>query len=291
MKLNSIPALLRVARGKLSLFDCPQLEAMVLMGFVSGFSKERLMAMDNESLPPHEEALFWDVVQRRVSGEPSAYLTGVREFYGRELTVSRDVLIPRPDTEILVEEALRLIREKHYGRVWDLCTGSSAIILSICAELLDNPTLLPLPPTDYHFFASDISEKALTIAKKNIDRYNLPIKLFQGSLFDAMPKGKTVDLIATNPPYLENQECDEKITQGWREPDLALRGGDDGLDLIKIIIKEALDKLNYKGYLLIEASGDQMDSIEQELFKKGYISIYRVKDLASIERVICGQKP
>ncbi len=289
----SVSKLMYQASEQLASLDLPRLESYILLSHASGFPKEKLLAMKDEILSEAIVKKFFSLVERRKKGEPSAYILGKKEFYGRLLKVTPDVLIPRPDTEIIVEEALSIIKQDNLKSIYDLCTGSSAIILSIAAELLGVYETCDRPNAklskQYQFFASDICQKALSIAKENTQNYHLPITFFQGSLLEAMPEGLKVDLIATNPPYLTNNESDEKIAQGWIEPDLALRAGKDGLDLIRILAAQALDKLNKGGYLLIEASGDQMNAMQEWLESLGYIHCYRVCDLAGIERVLIGQ--
>lgn len=297
--MQSVSQLLQQGAKELEELELPRLEAILLLSHSSGISKEKLLAMRTDELSEKETLAFLDLVRRRKAGEPSAYIIGYREFYGRKINVTPDVLIPRPDTETLVEEALSLIRFKINNRldetekltVLDLCTGSGAVILSLAAELKQEFAQdHSLDTMGLHFMASDISNKALLIAKANWKEYHLPIDSFEGDLLQALPDKLKLDIIATNPPYLTDEESDEKIQEGWREPDLALRAGENGLDLIEKIIEDSVDRLKQKGYLLIEAHGPQMNAIECLLMKLDFVNIRKVKDLAGIQRVIIGQK-
>lgn len=275
---------------KLNTLELPLLESALLLAFSAGWSKEKLLASFPDPLPEPVKILFSDLVQRRLQGEPSAYLLGEKEFYGRPFRVTPAVLIPRPDTEILVEQAITVAtekiknnqKEKKGYNLFDCCTGSSAIVATLASELRTLP---------FNFYACDISEQALAIAKENIENLGLDkkIQLFQGDLLEAFPVSLKADIIVTNPPYLTDEESDQKKEKIGCEPDLALRGGIEGLDLIKKIILQSIDRLSPKGYLLIEAAGNQMEKIETLLKSAGFTQITRTKDLAGIERVIGGQ--
>jgi len=279
----TIAKLLERGAEELSRLDLPRLEAMVLLSYQTKLPKEKIFAQMNEKISNENQLGFFELVKRRRLGEPSAYIVGKKEFYGRDFIVTKDVLIPRPDTEILVEEALKIIENSpQIEDILDLCCGSSAIITSIASELKNSNR-------KFNFYASDISSKALEIAKKNANRYGAEIEFYNGDLFTPLPQNLKLDMIATNPPYLDNDECDKKIEDGWREPDLALRSGDDGLYHIRKIIKESLDILKERGYLLIEASGPQMSDISALLSGAGFKNIRIAKDLAGIERTIIGQ--
>lgn len=292
-------SLINAAVNRLTACDLPRLESYLLLSHAAGIPKERLLAMRDESLSPETANRFADLVERRRLGEPSAYLLKQKEFYGRALTVTPDVLIPRPDTEILVETALALMQCHGLTSVWDVCTGSGAVILSIAAERAAALPPFPrgaeppgpgTPPAAERFFASDISAAALRVAADNLNAYRLPVTLFRGDLLSAMPDGLTVDLIVGNPPYLTDAQADGKQAEGWREPDAALRGGPDGLSLIRRIVRQAPEKLSDNGFLLLEAAPDQMDAVQTLLETAGFCRCRRVRDLARRERVCVGQK-
>ncbi|MDC7239467.1 MAG: peptide chain release factor N(5)-glutamine methyltransferase, partial [Spirochaetales bacterium] len=207
---------------------------------------------------------------------PVAYITGTKEFFGRDFHVREGILCPRPDTEVLIEEALAEIDRREYRRVHDLCTGSGCIALTLALERPDlEVSASDISPTVETVFA--INRKALEADRVGFSLGNL-LENIEGPL----------DLIATNPPYLTTGETDERMEDSWKEPALALDGGDDGLDLIRIIIPDAARLLKEEGMLMIEADPRQMDAMESLMKDNGFNKIRRICDLAGDERVILG---
>jgi release factor glutamine methyltransferase len=256
--------------------ESPWLDACLLLGQTLGWRREKLLASYPDILDKNIFADYMGLIDKRSLGYPIAYITGIKEFYGRDFYVKEGILCPRPDTEILIEEALQQIHSHQYRRVHDLCTGSGCIALTLS---LENP--------DLTVSASDISEISDAVFKKNrksLDAEAVSFKLT--SLFNDIEG--PLDLIVTNPPYLTTEECDDRMDQKWREPTLALDGGADGLDLIRIIIEQAPYLLSNKGMLMIEADPRQMGDMEQLLSENGFNDIKRVCDLAGDERVILG---
>jgi release factor glutamine methyltransferase len=227
---------------------------------------------------------FFELLARRIAGENIAYLTGTKEFWGLSFAVSPAVLVPRPDTETLVEAVLDYIQKQ--GKtpkalsLLDLCTGSGAIAIALKAE---NPEL--------QVFASDISPEALDIARVNA-RQLLPggqsITFYLSDLYAAIPI--TADLIVSNPPYIPTETLAELPREVQREPRLALDGGKDGLTLIKAIISGGRIFLKAGGSLFLEADPRQMPAIALILKGEGFQNIQLYKDLAGRERVISGKK-
>lgn len=291
---KTISKLLNLGATILSHLELPRLESLVLLSYALKKSKEEIYASLNEEVNNSQGELFLSLLERRASGEPSAYIIEEKEFFGLPLEVNSDVLIPRPDTEILVEQAINIINEKLKtktdGRplkVADCCFGSGAIIIALAKEFETQAKAGLI-----EFYASDISEAAFKVASRNLAKHNLQkiVGLFCGDLLTPLKTKAPFCVIVTNPPYLTNSECDKKIASGWREPDLALRGGIDGLDLIKKIINNAIGILENRGYLLIEASSNQMEAISNLLKKSDFQNIKITKDLANLDRVIGGQK-
>ncbi len=217
------------------------------------------------------------MVSERSHGTPIAYLTGTRSFWSLELTVNPDVLIPRPETELLVETALGLIPADTVQRVVDLGTGSGAIALSLAKER---------PSWEVH--ATDLSAQALAVAKENARWNRLErIQFHQGSW--AEPLAGKFDLIVSNPPYVAQH--DEHLHQGdcRFEPRMALTPGGDGLDALRQIVKQSRTLLNPGGWLLLEHGYNQGAAVLSLLNSAGYTEIRSLRDLAGIERVCCGR--
>ncbi len=256
--------------------DTPLLDASVLLAFAADITKEKLLASYPEETTEGIRENFKKLMSKRLSGIPVSYITNKKEFYGRDFYVDKSVLIPRPDTEILVEKTLQIAEDKPL-RLLDLCTGSGCIAISLKLEA---------PRLDVT--ASDISQKALKTASDNAARLQADIKFKNSSLFDDLEGN--FDIIATNPPYLTSDEINSIFSKGWSEPVLALEGGEDGLDFIRIIVKSALDYLNDNGYLLIESGEQQTEVIASMLSEKGYSDIEITEDLAGRKRVTSGRK-
>jgi release factor glutamine methyltransferase len=264
--------------------DTPSLDASLLLAETLGTNRTRLILAYNEPLSGEGYRRFGQLLDRRLSGEPAAYILGRKEFRGLEFTVTPDVLIPRPDTETLVEAALKMVSDTI--SVLDLCTGSGAVAVSLKHE---RPGLT--------VYASDISPKALEVARQNSRRLlgeHEPVTFIESSLFsafrtqaqDAAPR--RFDLIVSNPPYVPSAVIPTLSREVRREPQLALDGGNDGLDLIRRIINEAQEFLVPRGTLLLEADPGQMETIENILASQGYRGIQIFKDLAQRPRVIGG---
>ena len=270
-----------------SFIATPDLDAALLLSEVLHKSREELLVRGNESIAGSDREKFLKLLERRRNGECVAYILGHKEFRGLEFTVNPNVLIPRPDTETLVEAALEYIDpwQKASGQgdkflsLLDLCTGSGAVAISLKNE---RPFL--------SVSASDISEKALEIAALNATRLlNSSVSFIKSDLFDKVP-GK-FDIIVSNPPYIPTKEIITLAPELHHEPQLALDGGEDGLDLIRKIISRAQEHLLPKGVLLLEAGPEQMPAIKMLLGNHHYSDIRIHKDLADRDRVISAVVP
>jgi len=259
--------------------DTAYLDSSLLLAQSMGISKEKLYASFPEEVPQPQDSLFRELLKKRASGYPVAYLTEKKEFFGLMFHVEEGVLCPRPDTELLVEKVLSLTEnDNKLTKVLDLCTGTGCIAISI---KVNNEKL--------NVTASDISPVAERVFYNNscsLAKESITFK--KSSLFDEI-EGK-FDIIVSNPPYLTTDETDQRMDEGWKEPGLALDGGEDGLDLIRTIIDQAPSYLNDGGYLLIEAHPDQMESMRIFMEKAGFINNTILKDLPGLDRVICGIK-
>ena len=267
-------------QGKERLFyaevDTPMLDATLLLSEALEVSKERLLASLPDPLDPERWRQYRELLDLRCAGQPVSYIRHKKEFFSLEYYVDPRVLVPRPDTEVLVEEALRLLEsDPLIQRVHDACTGSGCVAISLKHSF---PTV--------RVSGSDISREALQVAAMNARRL-LPAEGFRLRRSDLLARvpGR-YDLITANPPYLTDGEVENMRKIGWPEPALALRGGIDGMDLLRRLIRQALGKLRPRGYLLLEASPAQMKLLERELAGLGYGQIEVIPDLAGRARVI-----
>ena len=254
--------------------ETPYLDATVILASVLGSTREKLLASLADPIEPKDYQTFLRGVEERTAGSPVAYITHHQEFYALDFYVDSRVLVPRADTEILVETALSYI--KPGSRVLDLCTGSGCIAISI-------KHTVPEAMVE----ASDISEDALAVFHRNADAVlSSQIATYKSDLLTSVP-GK-FDIIVSNPPYLTCSEVQKMKGDNWPEPSLALDGGDDGLNFIRRIIADARNHLASGGRLLFEADPAQMGAIKLEFEKYKYNDIIIEKDLAGRDRVIAG---
>ena len=258
-------------------------EAEMILADVLSLSRASIIAHADRKLEASEHQQAAAMMARRRAGEPMAYILGVREFYGREFIVTPDVLIPRPETEVLVEQALAWLAA--YSApiipcVLDLGTGSGAIAISIATN---NPAV--------RVVATDISSGALTVAQQNAERHGVNIRFVESDWFNALPAEK-FDLILSNPPYVAHG--DPHLTEGDLrfEPLQALTDravGQRGLACIRRIIDNAPLHLNDGGWLLFEHGYDQADACRQMLTERGFTDLIAIPDLAGITRVSGGK--
>ncbi len=276
--LHPISQALNQARRALAAqTDSPRLEAEVLLAFVLGLDRAALLARSESALTPEARTRFEALVARRTQGEPVAYLTGSREFWSLDFEVNRDVLIPRPETERLVEAALERIPVRASARVADLGTGCGAIALALAQER---------PRTS--IVATDLSRKALQVARRNLSRSAIGnVRLLACDWLEAIDAA-AFDLILSNPPYVA--DSDPHLRQGDlpKEPRLALAGGPDGLDAIRVIVAAARKRLADDGALMLEHGFDQGGAVRRLLENAGFRRIYTLKDYAGHDRVSGG---
>ncbi len=262
----------------------PYLDALLLMAHTLKKSKEQIIASLDEVIWEVDAIQFGNQIQQRMTGIPVAYLIKRKEFYGLEFYVDHRVLIPRPDTEILVETALHLAEEREDLTILDLCTGSGCIGISLTHELLEKPFT-----GDLQLTLSDISSEALSVSAlnaRNILGSEPPT--IESDLFTKIPG--SFDIIISNPPYLTDQESNKPELLARKEPDIALRSGTDGLVHMREIIKDAYKHLNPQGYLILEGGFDQAERIRELLICNGYTSVMSKKDLGGNDRVVYGMR-
>jgi release factor glutamine methyltransferase len=246
-------------------------EARLLLAAAGGWSEAGVIAFPERVLDAEAEARFREFLRRRTGGEPVAYILGRKEFYGLELAVDPAVLVPRPETELLVELAL----QREFSSVVDLGTGSGAIALAVKRH---RPAA--------RVVAVDVSAAALAVARRNAARHGLDIDLRQGRWFEPLA-GERFDLVLANPPYVA--EGDPHLPDLGFEPRVALTSGTDGLDAIREIVREAPRHLTPGGWLLLEHGMGQSAAVGALLAEAGLEDPHSWPDLARIPRVAGGK--
>jgi release factor glutamine methyltransferase len=257
------------------------LETRILLCHVTGLTRMQLITHDEQLPTPAQADAFQQLIQRRVNGEPIAYLIGQREFYGLMLQVTPDVLIPRPETELLVE--LAMVHLPLHGRVLDMGTGSGAIAVAIAHSRADAEVT-----------ALDVSAAALAVATGNAARHlpapARPVNFIESDWYGGLSVAQSFDLIVANPPYIV--AGDEHLSQGDLrfEPVDALTDHSDGMSALKTIVSGAAAHLDSAGWLLMEHGYDQAAAVRTLLQQAGFIEAQSWRDLAGIERVSGGRR-
>ncbi|MGB6242281.1 MAG: peptide chain release factor N(5)-glutamine methyltransferase [Castellaniella sp.] len=270
----------RSLRDWLALSPLPRLEARLLWQQVLGVSRAWLIAHDADQ-PDAEQACAYQALEaRRLAGEPMAYILGHREFWSRDFHVSPAVLIPRPDTELLVECGLQAIAGVPSPCVLDLGTGSGIVAISIA---LDRP--------DAQVRATDCSQAALDVAEMNARALGAKLLFSHGNWYDSQLDSEHYDLIVSNPPYIDSQ--DTHLVQGDLrfEPQGALTDGADGLSDLRCIVQGAVAHLRPGGALCVEHGWDQAAAVRALFHSSGFSDAVSLRDLAGIERVTWGRLP
>jgi len=275
----SIKAALKMASAQLKT-EASVFEVQLLLQYALGVNRAWLIAHEHDVLQPNIQVVFEALLNRRLVGEPMAYIMGSREFYGLDLLVTPDTLIPRPDTETLVEAALAKVLDNPNQSILDLGTGTGAIALAVAKH---RPKV--------NVVAVDASAAALEVAKKNAASLAITnVRLMLSDWFDALA-GERFDLIVSNPPYIEQN--DVHLTQGdvRFEPISALASGADGLDDIRHIVEHSLIHLKPQGWLLIEHGYNQADLVADLMAEAGLVSIETIKDFGGNNRVTMAKNP
>jgi release factor glutamine methyltransferase len=273
-------ALVEVLQKSAALFkqkgvDSPRLDAELIVGHVLGLDRVTLYLQHDRPLGEAELDRIRELVRRRGRREPLAYVLGHREFWSLDLLVREGVLVPRPDTETLVEAALGLLPEGERLYVADVGTGSGAVALAIAKER-----------PEVRVFATDVAGEALHLAKENATRHELTdrVAVLKGSLLDAIPADRPIDLVVSNPPYIPTGDLDDLMPEVRDfEPRLALDGGADGLDVIRALIAAAT---RARRGIAIEVGKGQAPAVAALLTGAGFRDVATRKDLAGIERVV-----
>lgn len=258
------------------------LDAWYLLEYVTGVSKAMYFAEPERAVSEENADRYIDCIRQRAAHIPLQHITGEQEFMGYPFYVNEHVLIPRQDTEILVEEAIQIMRPKM--KILDMCTGSGCIVLSILKMCKEKYYM-----TDLQGIGADVSEEALKVARENGRRLKVPVTWIQSDLFAKIPEEEKYDVIVSNPPYIETAVIDtlqEEVR--LHDPYIALDGKEDGLYFYRRIISEAGKYLKPQGKLMFEIGCDQAEAVEELMKNAGYEQITVKKDLAGLDRVVYG---
>ncbi len=258
----------------------PRLDAEVLLAYLLGTDRVGLYLDHDKPLKEEELAAFREMIQRRIAGEPVAYITGEKEFWSLSFKVTPACLIPRPETEVLVEEAIRAAADApHPLRILDIGTGCGAVAIALAKELEESEV-----------WATDRSPYALEVAKENVERHGVGdrVRLVEADLF---PKDEgQFSLIVSNPPYIPTEEVlrlDPEVRD--YEPLEALDGGPDGLRYLRRIAEGAPLRLRPGGWLLLEVGKGQAEEVQRILVREGFSPVETVRDYTGVKRVVKGR--
>lgn len=252
------------------------IDAWYLLSHVFNISRTAFLLKGSEAAPDAQSAEYLRLVRARAEHIPLQHLTGTQEFMGLEFVVNEDVLIPRQDTESLVEEVLKVCSGKS---VLDMCTGSGCIIVSL-AKLGELKKATGV----------DISVQALKVAIENAYNNKVEIEYLQSNLFDRVEG--SFDIVVSNPPYIPTEEIRNLMPEVRdHEPVLALDGSSDGLEFYRLIAADAIKHLNHKGYIFFEIGHDQGKAVTELLMEEGYAEIVVKKDLSGHDRVVSAVRP
>jgi len=263
---------------KSSNIESPKLKARLLLQYILKKPRQYLIVYDNQEVDKKAQWEYFVNIEKLTKGVPLQHITHTQEFMKMDFYVDENVLIPRPDTEILVEEVIKIAQKIDCPKILDLCTGSGAIAISL-KKYIPNAQV----------YAVDISKKALEIAKKNANRLEANVKFIESNLFDKVKKEK-FDIIVSNPPYIKKSDINYLSQEVQKEPQLALDGGYDGLDFYRRISYQAIDYLKFGSYLCFEIGFDQKEEVMEIIDKvEHYKGTYCKKDLCGNDRVIITQ--
>ena len=276
----TVTELILKAEQSINTSESARLDAEILFCDVMQFNRTRIYSHPDQVVPEDKMALFQSLIEQRQQGCPIAHLTGKKEFWSLELAISEDTLIPRPETELLVETALQIIPENAAFNILDLGTGSGAIAIAIASER-----------PNCKIVATDINTNTLVMAEKNAETHQLQnIQFYLSNWFQNIPS-QEFDLIVSNPPYIK--QGDENLSLGdvRFESELALVAGIDGMQAINIILENAKHYLAADAYLLIEHGYDQRLLVQEAFLKNDFKQPKTFQDLSGQDRITRGQVP
>ena len=258
--------------------ESPKLKARLLLQYVLDKPRQYIIVYDNKEIDKQQQWQYFVNIEKLTKGIPLQHITHRQEFMKMDFFVDENVLIPRPDTEILVEEVIKIAQKYNSPRILDLCTGSGAIAISL-KKFVPNADIT----------AVDISEKALEIAQKNAEKLEAKINFVKSNLFDKLDN-KKFDIIVSNPPYIRKDEIKKLSEEVQKEPKIALDGGEDGLDFYRIIAEQAINYLKTGSFLCFEIGYNQKNDVikiieDEQNYKNTYCKI----DLYGKDRIIITQ--
>ena len=258
--------------------ESPKLKARLLLQYVLDKPRQYIIVYDNKEIDKQQQWQYFVNIEKLTKGVPLQHITHRQEFMKMDFFVDENVLIPRPDTEILVEEVIKIAQKYNSPRILDLCTGSGAIAISL-KKFVPNADIT----------AVDISEKALEIAKKNAEKLEAKINFVKSDLFDKLDNRK-FDIIVSNPPYIRKDEIKKLSEEVQKEPKIALDGGEDGLDFYRIITEQAINYLKTGSFLCFEIGYNQKNDVIKIIEDdQNYKNTYCKKDLYGNDRIIITQ--
>ena len=258
--------------------ESPKLKARLLLQYVLDKPRQYIIVYDNKEIDKQQQWQYFVNIEKLTKGIPLQHITHRQEFMKMDFFVDENVLIPRPDTEILVEEVIKIAQKYNSPRILDLCTGSGAIAISL-KKFVPNADIT----------AVDISEKALEIAQKNAEKLEAKINFVKSDLFDKLDN-KKFDIIVSNPPYIRKDEIKKLSEEVQKEPKIALDGGEDGLDFYRIIAEQAINYLKTGSFLCFEIGYNQKNDVIKIIEdEQNYKNIYCKKDLYGNDRIIITQ--
>ncbi len=270
-----------IEKGAISLkvanIESPKLKARMLMQFILNVPRQYIIVNDMQDISEDIQKEYFKAIEQLKQNIPIEHITNQKEFMKLNFFVNKNVLIPRQDTEILVEEVIDIAKKINAKKILDLCTGSGAIAISLAKYIPQS-----------QITATDISEKALKVAKKNsvMNYVDNQITFIESNLFQNIKKEK-YDMIVSNPPYIKREELKKLDKQVQKEPTIALDGGYDGLDFYRKIINQSYEYLKYKGFLCLEIGYDQKEDVIDLIKEVGnFTQIYSKKDLYDNDRIV-----
>ncbi len=258
--------------------DAPRLTAELLLAHALGCDRVRLYLDFDKPLSEKELGAYRELVKRRAGGEPTAYLTGRKEFLGRTFKADRRALVPRPETELLVEAALAALPED--GTLLDLCTGSGCIAVTVA---LERPRA--------RVVATDLSSEALGLARENAEALGARVEILQGDLYAPVPAELRFDVVTANPPYVPSPEVAGLAREISHEPPLALDGGEGGLSVARRVAAGAPARLRPGGVLVVEMHESHREALPRLCLEAGFERAEANKDLAGLWRYLVAKMP
>lgn len=262
---------------KMEKIDSPKRKARLLMQFLLHQTRQYIIVFDKKELTKKQEQAYFQSIDKLVKGIPLQHITKQQEFMKMNFYINENVLIPRPDTENLVEEVIEIAKKVKAKKILDLCTGSGAIAVSLAKYI-----------EECEITATDISKDALKIAKLNAKNHKVDNKIMflVSDLFEKIPKEK-YDIIVSNPPYIKKEIIKTLDKEVQKEPLIALDGGYDGLNFYRRIVQQSYEFLKYGGYLCLEIGQDQKEEVIEIIQKQDkFVHTYGKKDLCGKDRVV-----